>query len=65
MEELFPRDYPVYKRRVPLFFPSYFSTWPHQKTRFRWERFKKNRELRAIIASALFWLIMTAKFLFY
>jgi len=65
MEELFPQDYPIYKRRVPLFFPSFFSTWAHQKTRFHWARFKKNREFRAIIASALFWLIMTAKYLLY
>jgi protein-S-isoprenylcysteine O-methyltransferase Ste14 len=65
MEELFPLEYPEYRRLVPLFFPSYFSTWPHQKTRFHWVLFKKNREARAIIGSALFWLIMTAKFLFF
>jgi protein-S-isoprenylcysteine O-methyltransferase Ste14 len=64
MEGLFPLEYAEYKSRVPLFFPSYFSTWPRQKTRFRWTRYKKNKESRAIIGSALVWLILTAKFLF-
>jgi protein-S-isoprenylcysteine O-methyltransferase Ste14 len=64
MEELFPLEYPEYERLVPLFFPSYFSTWPRQNTRFRWDRYKNNREFRAIIGSALLWLIMTAKYIF-
>lgn len=65
MEELFPLEYVEYGRSVPLFFPSFFSTWPRQKTRFRWARYKKNRELRAVIGSALFWLVMTVKLFFF
>ncbi|UCE42068.1 MAG: isoprenylcysteine carboxylmethyltransferase family protein [Candidatus Aminicenantes bacterium] len=65
MEELFPLEYPEYKKLVPLFFPSYFTTWPHQNTRFRWALHKKNREYRAIIGSTLFWIIITAKLLFF
>jgi protein-S-isoprenylcysteine O-methyltransferase Ste14 len=65
MEELFPMEYPEYKKLVPLFFPSYFTTWPTQNTRFRWDMYKKNREFRAVIGSFLFWLIMTAKYLLF
>jgi len=65
MEELFPMEYAGYKKLVPLFFPSYFPTLPSQKIRFRWTLYKNNRESRAIIGSALFWLIITAKFFFF
>lgn len=54
MEELFPVEYAEYKRLVPLFFPSYFSTLPRQKIRFRWTLYKNNREFRAIIGSVIF-----------
>ena len=64
MEMLFPMEYAEYKRLVPLFFPSYFSTLPRQNKRFRWTLYKKNRESRAVIGSVLFWLIITLKFLF-
>lgn len=64
MEELFPIEYAEYKKHVPLFFPSYFSTLPHRKVRFRWTVHKNNRELRAIIGSVIFWLILTTKLLF-
>jgi protein-S-isoprenylcysteine O-methyltransferase Ste14 len=65
MEELFPVEYAEYKRHVPLFFPSFFSTLPRKKTRFSWALYKNNREDRALIGSAIFWLILTAKFLFF
>jgi protein-S-isoprenylcysteine O-methyltransferase Ste14 len=65
MEELFPIEYAEYKKHVPLFFPSYFSTLPHRKVRFRWTVHKNNRELRAIIGSVIFWLILTTKLLFF
>jgi hypothetical protein len=65
MEELFPMEYAEYKRLVPLFFPSYFSTLPRKKIRFRWTRHKKNREFRAIIGSFIFWLVLTAKLLLF
>ena len=64
MEGLFPIEYATYKKHVPLFFPIYFSTWPHQDIRFHWGKYKKNKELRAIIGSALVWLLLTAKLLF-
>ena len=64
MEELFPLEYQEYKKQVPLFFPTYFSAWPCQKTRFHWGRHKSNKEFRAIFSSVLFWLIMIAKFIY-
>jgi protein-S-isoprenylcysteine O-methyltransferase Ste14 len=65
MEELFPMEYAEYKRLVPLFFPSYFSTLPHQNKRFRRTLYKRNKEIRAVIGSALFWLIITSKYLLF
>jgi len=65
MAELFPVEYVEYKRLVPLFFPSFFSTFPRQNPRFSRTRFKNNRESRAIIGSVIFWLLLTAKFLFF
>lgn len=62
MEKLFPVEYAEYKRKVPLFFPSFFSTLPRQKARFDWLLYNKNRESRALIGSVIFWMIITAKF---
>lgn len=64
MEELFPMEYAEYRRLVPLFFPSFFSTFPRQNKGFRRTLYKKNKEIRAIIGSSLFWLIITMKFFF-
>jgi protein-S-isoprenylcysteine O-methyltransferase Ste14 len=65
MGELFPVEYAEYKKLVPLFFPSYFSTLPHQNVRFSRTLYKNNREFRAIIGSAIFWLLLTAKLLLF
>jgi len=64
MEELFPVEYAEYKRFVPLFFPSYFSTLPRQEVRFSGTLYKNNREFRALIGAVIFWLILTAKLIF-
>ncbi len=64
MEKLFPAEYDEYKRQVPLFFPSFFSTLPRKKIRFRKSLYKKNREYRALIGSAIFWAALVSKFLF-
>lgn len=65
MEDLFPSEYAEYKKHVPLFFPSFFSTLPRQNVRFKGLLFKKNRELRAIIGAAIFWLILSARLIFH
>lgn len=65
MEKLFPAEYAEYKSRVPLFFPSFFSTMPRHKIRFSWTLYKNNRESRALIGSLIFWLMITAKFLYF
>ena len=64
MEKLFPAEYAEYKRLVPLFFPSFFSTLPRKKARFRKSLYQKNREYRALIGSIIFWAILISKFLF-
>jgi protein-S-isoprenylcysteine O-methyltransferase Ste14 len=61
MEELFPDEYAEYKSQVPLFFPSFFSTLPRRNVRFSEKKYKKNRESRAVIGSAIFWLLLTAR----
>ncbi len=65
MEKLFPVEYAEYERKVPLFFPSFFSTLLHQKIRFNWTLYKNNREYRALIGSVIFWLIITSKLLWF
>ena len=65
MEELFPAEYAEYKRLVPLFFPSFFSTLSRKKIRFNKTLYKENREYRAIIGSVFFWIILVAKYLFF
>lgn len=61
MRALFPEEYAKYKHRVPLFLPSFRHLPRTEKPRFSWGLYKKNREYRALIGAAIFWLIMAAK----
>jgi protein-S-isoprenylcysteine O-methyltransferase Ste14 len=63
MEKLFPEEYAIYKEKVPLFFPALRPSLKGQNIRFQWSQYKQNREYRALIGSAIFWIIITAKFL--
>ncbi len=65
MEKLFPEEYPKYSQKVPLFFPKLWSPLPHRGSGFQWNLYKNNQECRAILGSAIFWLILTAKFIFF
>jgi protein-S-isoprenylcysteine O-methyltransferase Ste14 len=65
MEKLFPGQYSNYSQKVPLFLPKPWTSLPGQGIGFGWALYKKNREYRALAGSALFWIILTAKYLFF
>jgi protein-S-isoprenylcysteine O-methyltransferase Ste14 len=65
MEKLFPEEYSTYSKKVPLFLPKLWTSLPCQNSCFAGERYKKNQEYRALLGSAVFWLILTAKYLFF
>ena len=65
MNTLFPEEYEKYKKRVPFFFPSFKSFLSSNKNKFSWKLYKKNKEYKALLGAVLFWLIMTAKMIFF
>lgn len=65
MNTLFPEEYEKYKKRVPFFFPSFKSLLSSNKNKFSWKLYKKNKEYKALLGAVLFWLIMTAKMIFF
>ncbi|NOR15354.1 MAG: hypothetical protein GQ544_06595 [Candidatus Aminicenantes bacterium] len=61
MQELFPEQYQDYGDQVPLLLPtgrSYSQATPRV---FSWAFYKKNKEIRAIYASLIFWGVMILK----
>jgi protein-S-isoprenylcysteine O-methyltransferase Ste14 len=65
MKRLFPGQYQEYKTRVPLFFPTKKPAAQPDGTRFSWFLYKKNKELRALVGSAVVWAIIVAKLLIF
>jgi protein-S-isoprenylcysteine O-methyltransferase Ste14 len=65
MEKLFPGEYTAYSQKVPLFFPKLQSSLPPRGSGFQRDLYKKNQEFRAILGSAIFWFILTAKLIFF
>jgi len=61
MKQLFPEEYTTYKEEVPLFFPTFSPSLRSQNIRFQWSKYKKNKEYRALIGAAVFWIVMTTK----
>ncbi len=65
LKRLFPGQYDEYCRFVPLFFP-FRRPWPRQEAPpFSRVLYRKNREYRALIGAAVFWLIMAGKIIFH
>lgn len=64
MRRLFPQQYEKFSREVPLFFPAFRSSLINSQGRFSWKFYKKNREIRTLIAALLFWTLFTLKYLF-
>ncbi len=63
MNHLFPGDYDEYRRFVPLFFPFRRPLRSGPKESFQWDLYRKNKEQRALVGTAAFWLLMLAKVL--
>ncbi len=61
MKELFPDEYDEYKKKAPLFFPTWKSFSFSGKNKFSWKLFQKNKEWRALTGAFLFWLILALK----
>jgi len=61
MKELFPGEYDEYKKKAPLFFPTWKSFSFSGKNKFSWKLFRKNKEWRALIGAFLFWVILALK----
>lgn len=61
MRALFPEVYGPYEKTVPLFFPVPGRTGKGNGGRFDVRLFLKNRELRAVLGTAAFWLLMALK----
>ncbi len=65
LKRLFPGQYDQYRRFVPLFFPFRRPRLQDSPLPFRWALFRKNKEYRALIGAAAFWLLMAGKTLFH
>jgi len=62
MSKLFPEKYQEYSKRVPLFFPTLRPKLPRDPDhRFSWERYKQNKENRALIGSVIIYLCLIFK----
>ena len=65
MKEFFPDEYDEYKKKAPLFFPTWKSFSLQGKNKFSWKLFRKNKEWRALTGAFLFWLILALKMILY
>jgi len=64
MRALFPEAYPSYENAVPLFLPVPGRAGRGNGGRFDGALFRKNKEVRAVLASAAFWGLLVLKMLF-
>ena len=63
MRQLFPEEYEEYGKRVPLFFPSLKGRNRANSTRFSGALYVQNKEYRALLGTAVFWLLLAVKLL--
>jgi protein-S-isoprenylcysteine O-methyltransferase Ste14 len=61
LRQLFPAEYEEYGKRVPLFFPSLRKRHLSTPGRFSWPLYLHNKEFRAPLGVAVFWLALVAK----
>jgi protein-S-isoprenylcysteine O-methyltransferase Ste14 len=65
LKRIFPGQYDEYLRSVPLFFP-FRRPWRGNKSMpFSWKLYRRNKEYRALMGAAVFWMIMAAKIIFH
>ena len=61
LQGLFPDAYAEYSRHVPLFFPGW-RPYPNARIKpFSWDRYRANKEYRALIAALIYLLLMGLK----
>jgi protein-S-isoprenylcysteine O-methyltransferase Ste14 len=65
MQELFPEQYQDYAAQVPLLFPTGKSYSQAPPRVFSWAFYKKNKEIRAVYASFIFWGLMILKIILF
>jgi protein-S-isoprenylcysteine O-methyltransferase Ste14 len=65
LKRLFPGQYDEYRRFVPLFFPFRKPWGSAEALPFSRALYRKNKEYRALIGAAVFWLIMAGKIIFH
>jgi len=66
MSQLFPEKYRKYSEHVPLFFPTFRPKLPRDPDhRFSWERYKQNRENRALLGSVIIYICLIIKTLLF
>jgi len=63
MRRLFPEAYESYEKHVPLFFMGFRKNGHSDTTAFSWELYRKNKETRALIGTAVFWVVLAARML--
>ena len=54
-------EYDEYRKKTPLFFPSWKAFSFSEKNKFSWALFRKNKEWRALTGAVIFWLILALK----
>ena len=65
LKRIFPGRYDEYRRFVPLFFPFRRPRRQDNPLPFSWKLFRKNKEHRAWLGAAMFWLVLAGKILFH
>jgi protein-S-isoprenylcysteine O-methyltransferase Ste14 len=63
MKRLFPDEYESYRKQVPLFLPSFRRRAAGAGSKFSWDLYRRNREVRALTGSLVAWAILIAKML--
>ena len=63
LRSLFPEAYPEYERRVPLFFPSPRPAPATEPRKWNPALFRRNKELRAWIGTAIVWVLFIVRML--
>jgi hypothetical protein len=63
MRRYFPDQYGDFEKSVPLFFPRLKPAPANGSGRFRWSLYRRNKEYRALLGTALTWSILVLKML--
>jgi hypothetical protein len=62
---LFPQEYEGYTKKIPVFFPYKKPFSLPKKKRFSAVVFRENKEWRALVGTALLWMILLGKIILF